>query len=270
MDQSRIGTFIMERRREKGLTQAQLAERLNITDRAVSKWETGKSLPDSSIMLELCRILDITVDQLLHGGREAACPEAAPPRKKPEGRLPRRGERRWRLAALLTGGLLTGVLTCLICDTALSGGLSWSRIAAASAGYGWAVLFPLVVLKEGGMAGCLLALSAFTVPYLYGLSRLLDTKAVFSVGTVMTVLALLFLWAVYAVFKRRGRNAVSLGLACLLAAGLTAAVNGALYLLGITPPPDAWNGMSVLLLLLAAAVCFTWRRGGDGLSDTNA
>ena len=120
------------------------------------------------------------------------------------------------------------------------------------------------------MAGCLLALSAFTVPYLYGLSRLLDIKAVFSVGTVMTVLALLFLWAVYAVFKRRGRNAVSLGLACLLAAGLTAAVNGALYLLGITPPPDAWNGMSVLLLLLAAAVCFTWRRGGDGLSDTNA
>ena len=124
MDQSRIGTFIMERRREKGLTQAQLAERLNITDRAVSKWETGKSLPDSSIMLELCGILDITVDQLLHGGREAACPEAAPPRKKPKGRLPRRGERRWRLAVLLTGGLLTGILTCLICDTALSGGLS--------------------------------------------------------------------------------------------------------------------------------------------------
>ena len=111
------------------------------------------------------------------------------------------------------------------------------------------------------MAGCLLALSAFTVPYLYGLSRLLDIKAVFSVGTVMTVLALLFLWAVYA---------VSLGLACLLAAGLTAAVNGALYLLGITSPPDAWNGMSVLLLLLAAAVCFTWRRGGGGLSDTDA
>ncbi len=44
MDQGKIGTFIMERRKGKGLTQAQLAERLNITDRAVSKWETGLSL----------------------------------------------------------------------------------------------------------------------------------------------------------------------------------------------------------------------------------
>ena len=58
MDQNRIGVFILERRRAKGLTQAQLAERLGITDRAVSKWETGKSLPDASIMLELCRILE--------------------------------------------------------------------------------------------------------------------------------------------------------------------------------------------------------------------
>ena len=57
----------MERRREMGLTQAQLAERLRITDRAVSKWETGKSMPDSSIMLELCEILGITVNELLSG-----------------------------------------------------------------------------------------------------------------------------------------------------------------------------------------------------------
>ena len=51
----------------KNLTQAQLAEKLNITDRAVSKWETGKSMPDSSIMLELCEILGITVNELLSG-----------------------------------------------------------------------------------------------------------------------------------------------------------------------------------------------------------
>ena len=51
----------------KKLTQTQLAEKLNITDRAVSKWETGKSMPDSSIMLELCEILGITVNELLSG-----------------------------------------------------------------------------------------------------------------------------------------------------------------------------------------------------------
>ena len=67
MDQIKIGRFIAERRKSIGLTQAQLAEKLSITDRAVSKWENGKSLPDSSIMLELCAELGITVNDLLSG-----------------------------------------------------------------------------------------------------------------------------------------------------------------------------------------------------------
>ena len=67
MDQNKIGKFIAQRRKQVGLTQAQLAEKLNITDRAVSKWETGKALPDTSIMLELCQILEITVNDLLSG-----------------------------------------------------------------------------------------------------------------------------------------------------------------------------------------------------------
>ncbi len=67
MDQIKIGKFIAQRRKENNLTQAQLAEKLNITDRAVSKWERGKSLPDSSIMLELCSLLKITVNDLLSG-----------------------------------------------------------------------------------------------------------------------------------------------------------------------------------------------------------
>lgn len=67
MDQIKIGKFIAERRKAQNLTQAQLAEKLNVTDRAVSKWETGKSMPDSSIMLELCGILKITVNDLLTG-----------------------------------------------------------------------------------------------------------------------------------------------------------------------------------------------------------
>ena len=67
MNQIKIGRFIAERRKEQKLTQMQLAEKLDITDRAVSKWETGKSLPDASIMLELCGLLKITVNDLLSG-----------------------------------------------------------------------------------------------------------------------------------------------------------------------------------------------------------
>ena len=69
MNQESIGKFIAACRKEKGLTQVQLSEKLNITNRAVSKWETGKSCPDASIMLELCDILGITVNELLSGER---------------------------------------------------------------------------------------------------------------------------------------------------------------------------------------------------------
>ena len=67
MDQVKIGKFIAECRKKKNLTQMELAEKLNITDRAVSKWENGRAMPDSSIMLELCNLLGITVNELLSG-----------------------------------------------------------------------------------------------------------------------------------------------------------------------------------------------------------
>jgi transcriptional regulator with XRE-family HTH domain len=67
MDQIKIGKFIAECRKKQNLTQAQLAEKLDITDRAISKWETGKAMPDSDIMLDLCDILGIKVNELLCG-----------------------------------------------------------------------------------------------------------------------------------------------------------------------------------------------------------
>ena len=67
MDQIKIGKFISECRKNKNLTQMQLAERLGVTDRAVSKWETGRAMPDSSLMLDLCAILGISVNELLSG-----------------------------------------------------------------------------------------------------------------------------------------------------------------------------------------------------------
>ena len=67
MDLIKIGKFIAERRKLKNLTQLQLAEHLHVTDRAISKWECGRSMPDSSIMLALCEVLGISVNELLTG-----------------------------------------------------------------------------------------------------------------------------------------------------------------------------------------------------------
>ena len=67
MDQIKIGKFIQEKRKEQKLTQSDLAEKLNITDRAISKWENGNCLPDASAMAELCKLLNISINDLFSG-----------------------------------------------------------------------------------------------------------------------------------------------------------------------------------------------------------
>jgi len=67
MNQEKIGKFISKVRKEKKITQKQLAEKLEITDRAISKWENGKSMPDLALLKPLCNILDITINELLSG-----------------------------------------------------------------------------------------------------------------------------------------------------------------------------------------------------------
>ena len=69
MDQARVGRFIAACRRERGLTQRQLAEQLLVSDKTISKWETGRGLPEVSLMLPLCVALGITVNDLLSGER---------------------------------------------------------------------------------------------------------------------------------------------------------------------------------------------------------
>ena len=71
MDQVKIGKFIAACRKQQNLTQMQLADKLDITDKAVSKWERGITMPDSSIMLALCDILGISVNELLSGEKIA-------------------------------------------------------------------------------------------------------------------------------------------------------------------------------------------------------
>lgn len=69
MDQEKIGNFIKEQRNERGLTQAELAEKLGVSNRTISKWENGKCLPDYSILKDLCKELDISINELLSGER---------------------------------------------------------------------------------------------------------------------------------------------------------------------------------------------------------
>ena len=68
MDNIKIGNYIKELRNEQKLTQTELGEKLGVSYHAVSKWETGENLPDTALLLDLCDVLDTTVDKLLNGG----------------------------------------------------------------------------------------------------------------------------------------------------------------------------------------------------------
>ena len=72
MDTLKIGRYIQNLRKAAGLTQKELAEKLNLSFQAVSKWENGDSLPDTGVLLDLCDILNTTADKLLNGGSMAA------------------------------------------------------------------------------------------------------------------------------------------------------------------------------------------------------
>lgn len=71
MDQMKIGNFLKELRKEKGITQAQLAEALNVSARTVSRWETGSNMPDISILVDIADYYDISIPEIINGERKS-------------------------------------------------------------------------------------------------------------------------------------------------------------------------------------------------------
>lgn len=258
MNQTEIGKFIAKCRKEKKLTQAQLAEKLNITDRAVSKWETGKSMPDSSIMLELCKILGITVNELLSGEEidmesyeKKADENLIALKRKDENNM----TKNVIISIPFSATLLIGIMVCLICNIAISGNLTWSLIPVSSIIFAWVISFPSIILGKRGIIVSLISLSVFIIPYLFLLGSLLKAKEVFSVGTAMAVVSIVFLWIIVAVFKCT-RKLVALGTTFLLAIPFMIIVNVILSKMIEEPVLDVWDMLSIFMLLILAFASF--------------
>ncbi len=261
MNQTEIGKFIAKCRKEKKLTQAQLAEKLNITDRAVSKWETGKNMPDSSIMLELCEILGITVNELLSGEEidmeyyeKKADENLIALKRKDENNM----TKNVIISILFSVILLIGIMVCLICNIAISSNLTWSLIPVSSIIFAWAILFPSIILGKRGIIVSLISLSVFIIPYLFLLSRLIKVKEIVSVGVVMAIASIVFLWIIVAIFNRIGETGkwIALGIIFLLAIPFMFVINIMLSKMISEPIFDIWDMLSVFILLILAFVSF--------------
>lgn len=71
MDQKKIGSFLKELRKEKGITQEEFAEKLNVSGRTVSRWETGANMPDISLLVEISEFFDISIPEIINGERKS-------------------------------------------------------------------------------------------------------------------------------------------------------------------------------------------------------
>lgn len=261
MNQIEIGKFIAKCRKAKKLTQAQLAEKLNITDRAVSKWETGKSMPDSSIMLELCKILGITVNELLSGQEirmenheqyeQTVNKNLITLKKKDENNA----KKNMIVLIALSAIFLIGMGVCAVCDFAITGSLTWSGIPISSIIFMWMIAFPVIAFGKKGIAGSLLSISFLVIPYLYVLSNLVNAKAVFSVGRIAAIISIIYLWITFVVFNRfSARKRMACGITVLLSIPVVIMINVVLSRMLSIPILDFWDGLAVFVIIIVAIV----------------
>lgn len=278
-----MGRFIQSLRRERGMTQKLLAEQLQITDKAVSKWERGLSCPDITLLPALSAALGVTVGELLNGARdiapadpahctEAALGYAAQTRARDSRALRRRLALAWGLA------LLAGALVCGICNLALAGRLSWSLIPAAGCLLAWCITRPLIRWGTQGIQASLGWLTGLIAPFLWALDRVLNgllhgprpgggAISVLPIGLLTAAPGLAFLWGCYGAARLWRARPLRAGAACAGLAILTCLAEETLLSLMLNLPLlDAWDLLTIgLLAALAAALL--WLDGREKRRD---
>lgn len=217
-------------------------------------------MPDSSIMLELCEVLGITVNELLSGRKvsmenyEQTINENLIALKKKD---ENNAKRNVLLFIVLSITFLVGMAVCAICDFAITGTLTWSLIPISSIIFTWLAASPVRMLGKKGIVGSLLSISILTIPYLYVLSNIVNVKSVFSIGWIMAVISIIYLWIIFVVFhKLNTRKWLAGGIMATLAIPIMIIINVVLSGMLSEPVLDIWDGLSVFLILIAAIVLF--------------
>lgn len=208
MNAEKMGQFIAESRKAKHMTQKELASKLNITDKAVSKWERGLSFPDISILTVLADSLNVTVSELLNGEKKSLSEENTEnsmdnvldyAKKSSDSRIKSLNNICFAVFSVL---ILVGIAVCAICDAAISGGFTWSLISISSMIFSWIILFPSIKFGSKGITASLMLLSVFIIPFLAVLNELIETNdMIILIGTRVSGISILYIWFVYLMFK---------------------------------------------------------------------
>lgn len=229
MDTVKMAEFLTALRKEKKLTQKELAQQLGVTDKAVSKWERGHSCPDISLLARLSEILGVSASELLSGERKT---ETAPEveaivettlRYAGKTTKSRSNKVRAVLGVLMTGSFLLAAMVCFICNIAISHTISWAWFPFSSLLFSWLILMPLIVLKKKRIIAMLASFSIFIIPFLYSLEKIGGWEGEFMpIALPVTVVTVIYLWISYLLLSSGKIPAlISLGIIVLLAIPLS-------------------------------------------------
>lgn len=264
MDNKKIGQFISDLRKAKHMTQKDLADKLGVTDKAVSKWERGLNYPDIVLLSSIADILGVTTGELLNGEKSSS--DSNDTNTDIDSALQYADEAsRRRIKSLQNLGtilfsavLLIGIIVCAICDMAISGGFTWSLFPISSILFAWFILFPIIRFGTKGIVGSLTALSILIIPFLYMLSLLIaHSSLIMPIGIRMSAIALIFLWIIWGIFKMRStRKLFASAITLLLVIPFNLFINLTLSKMIDEPIIDIWDIMNSAIFITAAIFFF--------------
>ncbi len=264
MSEIKIGQFIAQLRKERKLTQKELAAQLHITDKAVSKWERGLSCPDITLLTSLADILGVTTGELLNGQRSPSAPSEEVEKTIDNALVYAERSTKSKMVSLqniwtasFSGSLLLGIVVCAICDIAISGTFSWSRYPITAILFAWLVFVPLVKYGRKGIPGSLTILSVLIVPFLYVISRIVGDHLILTIGTRISLYSIAYLWCVYLIFRKsKGRTMLAAAVSLLLTIPLCIIINIRLAKILSISPFDGWDLLSFAIIAVIATALF--------------
>lgn len=285
-EQKKMADFILKMRKARNLTQKDLAGKLGVTDKAVSKWERAVSSPDISLLIPLAKALGVSTGELLSGEKMEMDPDNETPiaaktveeeqteftdgtenkeetetlinealkysRKSADQRV----KRLWDILFIgMSASFFLAAIVCLICNFAVSRELSWSRIVLASLIAAWGILTPLFRAQKKRICKSLLALSLMIFPYLAVLNVLLQVPLLRTMGMCIAIAALLGIWGLYGILTHvwSRKKYFALSLICFLMFAEEYGINRIIdEYIKRTHIEQSFNQLNALIILILA------------------
>ncbi|MCD8109928.1 MAG: helix-turn-helix domain-containing protein [Clostridiales bacterium] len=192
-----LGEKIQKLRKQQGLSQEALAEKVTVTRQTISKWELGQSTPDLDFIARLSDIFNVTSDYLI---KDDMIEPDELPYKKREYRLSEKGKR--IILVSFSAAALAAICICLICDYFTAEKLSWSVISAFAIIAAWLVMLPSLTTKGKIVLKTLLVVSIVPVPILVVFALFLNIPLVFTMGICIAVVSIIAIWIIYGIFRK--------------------------------------------------------------------